>query len=185
MEKFQRIETKLEGVFLIKPLIFPDNRGFFFESYNKKEIAKIGITTDFVQDNQSCSAKGVIRGLHFQTDHGQAKLVQVLKGAIFDVIVDIRKKSTTYGRWIGVNLSDSDPQMVYISVGFAHGFLSLKDDTRVLYKTTDYYHPEFEGGIRWDDPTIGIEWPIDTYGITSPVVSEKDTALPFWDENKF
>jgi len=182
MGKFQKIETRLGGVLLVKPTIFSDTRGLFFESYNKQEMAKIGVSADFVQDNQSCSGKGVLRGLHFQTKHPQAKLIRVLKGAIFDVVVDLRKTSPTKGHWIGVELSNSDSQMIYIPVGFAHGFLSLEDDTIVLYKTTDFYHPESERGLRWDDPTIRIEWPLNKYGIKYPIISEKDRLLPPWHE---
>jgi len=178
MDMFKKIETGLPDVSLIYPTIFRDARGFFLESYNRGEFKKIGITSEFVQDNHSCSAKGVIRGLHFQTVYPQEKLVRVVKGAIYDVSVDMRKKSGTYGRTFGVTLSDRDLVMVHIPAGFAHGFLSLEENTHVHYKTSEFYYPEYDSGILWNDPDLGIDWPLDTYGIRDPIISEKDSKLP-------
>jgi dTDP-4-dehydrorhamnose 3,5-epimerase len=142
----------------------------------------IGISDDFVQDNQSCSAKGVVRGLHFQIKHPQGKLVRVLRGSIYDVVVDIRKRSPTFGTSIGFEISAQDFRMIWIPVGFAHGFLSLEDHTEVLYKTTDFYYPEYDAGIRWNDPDLAINWPLAQYGISSAIISEKDAKLPLLKE---
>ena len=163
---------------MIEPRIFSDNRGFFFESYTKKDFEQLGIREDFVQDNHSCSKKGVIRGLHYQSGYPQGKLVRVLRGSVYDVIIDIRKGSPHYGKYFGIPLNSKDHTMVYVPVGFAHGFLSLEDQTEVEYKTTDYYHPEFDAGIIWNDPNIGINWPLKEYGIDSPLLSAKDANLP-------
>lgn len=182
MGKFQKIDTELNGVFLLQPTVFKDDRGFFLEAYNKTDFEELGIGEEFVQDNHSCSAKGVIRGLHFQTRHPQGKLVRVLQGSIYDVVVDIRKHSPTFGKWIGITLSSSSHQMIYVPIGFAHGFLALEDHTEVLYKTTDFYDPEYDTGIRWNDPDIGIAWPLEKYGITSPSLSRKDMSLPLLKE---
>ena len=178
MDRFEKSTTVLPGVFLIRPKLFRDSRGFFFECYNKAEFEKIGIYSDVVQDNHSCSVKGVIRGLHFQITHPQEKLVRVLRGAIYDVCVDLRRESATYGRSFAVTLSESDFSMVYIPAGFAHGFLSLEDNTHVHYKTSEFYYPEYEGGIFWNDPDLGIKWPLREYDIRDPILSEKDRKLP-------
>lgn len=178
MNKFQRAETGLPGVSLIRPVIFHDSRGYFLESYNKAEFKEIGIFSEFVQDNHSYSVKGVLRGLHFQAPRPQEKLVRVVRGAIYDVCVDLRKDSATYGRSFGVTLSDRNLVMVHIPSGFAHGFLSLEDKNQVLYKTSEFYYPEYDSGILWNDPDLGIEWPLDRYGIRDPVLSEKDKKLP-------
>jgi len=178
MDKFKKINTELPGVSLIHPVIFRDSRGFFLECYNKNEFVNIGIISDFVQDNHSCSAKGVIRGLHFQTTYPQEKLVRVIRGAIYDVSVDMRRNSATYGRSFGVTLSDRDLVMVHIPVGFAHGFLSLEGNTHVHYKTSEFYYPEYDSGILWNDPDLGIDWPLDKHGIKDPTISEKDSQLP-------
>lgn len=176
--KFTRHPTKLQDVTLIKPILFKDSRGFFFESYNKNEFEKIGIATEYVQDNHSCSAKGVIRGLHYQRIHPQEKIVRVIQGSIYDVVVDLRKGSPHYGRAIGVNLSEQDMTMIHIPVGFAHGFLALEDSTHVVYKTSELYYPEYDAGVLWNDPDLGIPWPLKENGIPSPAVSEKDSKLP-------
>lgn len=177
-EKFSRITTPLPGVFLIVPRVFKDSRGFFLETYTRKDFAAIGIRDEFVQDNHSCSAKGVLRGLHFQSRHPQGKLVRVVRGSIYDAVVDLRKGSPSWNRWMGVTLSSGDPRFLWVPPGLAHGFLSLEDHTEVLYKTTEYYHPEHDAGIRWDDPGLGIAWPLGEYGIPAPLVSPKDAALP-------
>ena len=176
--KFTRHPTKLSGVTVIKPVQFRDARGFFLESYNKLEFEIIGITTEYVQDNHSCSAKGVIRGLHFQKKYAQEKIVRVVRGSIYDVVVDLRKGSSTYGSSIGVYLSDRDLTMLHIPIGFAHGFLALEETTQVIYKTSELYYPEHDAGIVWNDPALGIPWPLEEYRIEVPVLSEKDRSLP-------
>ncbi len=175
MSKFKKIETPISGLYIIEPRVFLDKRGFFMESYNKKEFEGIGLTMEFVQDNHSKSRKGVLRGLHFQTKHPQGKLVRVTRGEVFDVAVDIRKGSPTFGEWYGVILSEENKKMFYIPERFAHGFLVLSDEVDFLYKCTDYYYPDEDAGIIWNDPDIGIDWPLD--GIT-PILSEKDKKRP-------
>jgi len=182
MEKLIKIPTSIPDIFIIEPKVFSDSRGFFFESYSRRDMERIGIRDDFVQDNQSCSAKGVVRGLHFQNRHPQGKLVRVLRGSLYDVVVDIRKQSPTFGKSIGFEVSAHDFRMVWVPVGFAHGFLSLEDHTEVLYKTTDFYYPEYDAGIRWNDPHLGIYWPLAHYGISSAIISEKDAKLPLLKE---
>lgn len=181
-EKF-RTHRFLNGVMVITPRIYSDERGFFFEAYNKEDFQQLGIGEDFVQDNHSCSQKGVIRGLHYQSRFPQGKLVRVLRGSIYDVIVDIRNGSPTYGRYCGVTLSVRDHRMVYIPVGYAHGFLSLEDRTEVQYKTTEFYHPEYDAGILWNDPDVGIDWPLRKYGIERPILSVRDHKLPLLIES--
>jgi dTDP-4-dehydrorhamnose 3,5-epimerase len=176
--KFSRYPTQLQDVTLVKPILFKDSRGFFLESYNKNEFEKLGITTEYVQDNHSCSAKGVIRGLHYQRIHPQEKIVRVIRGSIYDVVVDIRNGSPYYGSAIGVKLSEQDMTMIHIPVGFAHGFLALEDSTHVVYKTSELYYPEYDAGVLWNDPELGIPWPLKENGISRPVVSEKDRKLP-------
>ncbi len=168
-------ETELSGAFLLEPDVYTDERGFFLESYNLESFDGLGITARFVQDNYSFSRKrGVLRGLHFQyPPHSQAKLVWAVTGAVFDVIVDLRENSETRGRWISVELSSSPMRMLYVPRGFAHGFCTLTDDTRVLYKVDNVYAPEADGGIRWDDPDLGVTWPV-----TRPILSAKDGKLP-------
>ena len=163
-------ETKLKGVFLIKPRVFEDARGHFFESYNRKNFLDAGLDLDFVQDNQSLSQKGVLRGLHFQDPpHAQGKLVRVISGAVFDVAVDIRKGSPTYGQWFGETLSAQNKWMMYIPPGFAHGFATLEDNTIFFYKCTNFYNKAAEDCILWNDPDINIRW-----GLNEPLLSEKD-----------
>jgi dTDP-4-dehydrorhamnose 3,5-epimerase len=177
-DKFIRFFTKLQDVTLIKPILFRDARGFFLESYNKKEFEKIGITTDYIQDNHSCSDKGVVRGLHFQRKHPQEKLVRVISGSIYDVAVDLRKGSPQFGKSVGLYLSTKDMTMIHIPAGFAHGFLALEDTTHVLYKTSEPYYPEYDAGILWNDPDLCIPWPLEEFDIKNPLVSEKDKKLP-------
>ncbi len=167
----KRSPTTLEGVVLIEPTVFHDERGFFFESYNEKTFGELGISDRFVQDNHSRSRRGVLRGLHYQICKPQAKLVRVVVGEIFDVAVDIRTSSPTFGRWFGIRLSADNKKQLYIPVGFAHGFLTLSTWAEVLYKTTNFYAPQCDRVIRWDDPTIAIDWPL--HGI-SPLLSPKD-----------
>ena len=149
----------IEGLYIIEPTVHRDGRGYFMETYNQRDMEEAGIRMNFVQDNQSMSVKGVLRGLHFQIRHPQAKLVRVIKGSVFDVAVDMRKESDTYGKWYGCILSEQNNRQFYISEGFAHGFLVLSDEAEFCYKCSDFYHPGDEGGIAWNDPGIGIEWP--------------------------
>lgn len=165
-------KTFIEGLYIIKPAVFGDSRGYFMETYNKKDYAEAGLDMDFVQDNQSKSRKGVLRGLHFQIEHPQGKLVSVLQGEVFDVGVDLRKGSNTYGKWYGITLSGDNKTQFYVPAGFAHGFVVLSEEAVFSYKCTDYYHPEDEGGIIWNDPDIAIEWPLA--GIEDVLLSEKD-----------
>jgi dTDP-4-dehydrorhamnose 3,5-epimerase len=168
----------IDGLFLIQPKIFGDVRGYFLETWSERDFAQAGIKAAFVQDNQSRSSKGVLRGLHFQKRHPQGKLVHVIRGEVFDVAVDLRADSPTLGKWFGVVLSDEKQNQFFVPPGFAHGFLVLSDDAVFAYKCTDFYHPEDEGGIRWNDTTIGIEWPLN--GIT-PLLSPKDSLLPAFE----
>lgn len=172
MGKFKFIQTEIEGLYIVEPTVFGDNRGYFMETYNYKDFKEAGLEMVFVQDNQSRSKKGVLRGLHFQYKHPQGKLVRVTKGQVFDVAVDLRKNSKTYGKWYGVILSEKNKRQFYIPEGFAHGFLVLSDEAEFVYKCTDYYHPEDEGGIIWNDPDINIKWPLDK--VEEIILSEKD-----------
>ena len=149
----------IEGLYIIEPAVHGDSRGYFMETYNQRDMEEAGLTMKFVQDNQSCSTKGVLRGLHFQKEFPQGKLVRAVKGRVFDVAVDLRSDSTTYGQWYGVELSEENKKQFYISEGFAHGFLVLSDIAEFCYKCTDFYHPGDEGGLAWNDPAIGIQWP--------------------------
>lgn len=177
MGKFNFIKTPIEGLYIIEPTIFGDDRGYLMETYNHKEFEEAGLDMIFVQDNQSKSKKGVLRGLHFQRQKPQGKLVRVLRGEVFDVAVDIRKSSPTYGKWYGIILSDENKKQLYVAEGFAHGFLVLSDEAEFVYKCTNFYDPSDEDGIRWDDPAIGIEWPIEELG--DILLSEKDKQLNF------
>lgn len=149
----------ITGLCVIEPMVHGDSRGYFVETYNQKDMEEAGLTMQFVQDNQSCSTKGVLRGLHYQKEYPQGKLVRVIKGSVFDVAVDLRKGSQTYGKWYGIELTEENKKQFYIPEGFAHGFLVLSDVAEFCYKCTDFYHPGDEGGLAWNDPTIGIEWP--------------------------
>jgi len=169
----QFILTPLKDVILIEPAIFKDERGFFLESYQKKRFADAGISFEFVQDNHSKSHHGTLRGLHYQIRQPQGKLIRVIFGEIFDAAVDIRRNSPTFGKWVGDYLSAANKKMLWVPAGFAHGFYVTSSDAEVLYKTTDYYAPQWERTIVWNDPTIGIKWPI-TEGVF-PVLSPKDT----------
>ncbi|MGL5901215.1 MAG: dTDP-4-dehydrorhamnose 3,5-epimerase [Cetobacterium sp.] len=176
MAKFNRVETGIKDLIVIEPTVFGDNRGFFMESYSRKDFAEIGMDIEFVQDNHSKSKKGVLRGLHFQTQHVQGKLVRVTAGAVLDVAVDLRKDSPTFGKYYLVELTAENKKMFYIPPGFAHGFLTLEDNTEFLYKCTDYYAPEFDSGILWNDSEVGIEWNFEKYGLSEDTIllSEKD-----------
>lgn len=169
------IRTAIHDVILIKPKAFGDDRGFFMESYRKSLFHENGITEEFIQDNHSKSAKGVLRGLHYQLNpKAQGKLVRCVSGSVFDVAVDIRRNSPTFGKWVGYELSEENRQMLWIPAGFAHGFVTLEDNTEFLYKTTGEYAPECDRGIRYDDPAIGIEWP----KLDNLLLSEKDKNQP-------
>ena len=169
-------KTKLEGVVIIEPDVFGDNRGFFMESWNKKKMAEAGLDYDFVQDNHSKSTvKGTLRGIHFQKgDKAQAKLVRCVKGTVLDVAVDLRRNSPTFKQWVGVELSEENKKQLLIPRGFGHGFVTLTDDVEFLYKADNYYAPEADAGIRWNDPDIGVEW-----GIENPILSDKDKNNQF------
>lgn len=167
----RKIETELPDVFIVEPEVFGDTRGFFFESFNQKQWEKItGLNTCFVQDNHSRSVRGVLRGLHYQVKQTQAKLVRVVVGEVFDVAVDVRSKSSTFGKWVGVHLSAENKRQLWIPEGFAHGFLVLSDVAEFLYKTTDYYAPEHERTILWNDSDLDIRWPV----YEEPRLSKKD-----------
>ena len=167
----QVVQTAIPDVLILEPKVFGDDRGFFFESFNQQTFQNLtGVKANFVQDNHSKSAANVLRGLHYQIEQAQGKLVRVTAGEVFDVAVDIRRYSRTFGKWVGVVLSGENKRQLWIPPGFAHGFVVLKDGTEYLYKTTDYYAPQDERCIRWDDPTIGIDWPIKR----APILSGKD-----------
>ncbi len=168
------LSTSLEGVLVIEPSVFEDKRGFFMETYQQKKYRESGIDHDFVQDNLSYSVRRTLRGLHYQFPHAQAKLVQVITGEIYDVAVDIRRGSPTFGKWIGVHLSDKNKRQIYVPEGFAHGFCVLSETALFMYKCSDLYAPDCEGGIFWSDPDIGIEWPVE-----NPLFSEKDSKFVY------
>lgn len=174
-------KTKLEGVVIIEPDVFGDNRGFFMESWNKKKMEEAGLYYDFVQDNHSKSTvKGTLRGIHFQKgDKAQAKLVRCVKGTVLDVAVDLRKNSPTFKKWVGVELSAENKKQLLIPRGFGHAFVTLTDDVEFLYKADNYYAPDADAGIRWNDPDIGVEW-----GVENPILSEKDKKNPFLKDSK-
>ncbi len=159
MGQIKVTKAPIEGLYIIEPAVHGDSRGYFMETYNQKDMEENGLNMVFVQDNQSMSTKGVLRGLHFQKEYPQGKLVRVIKGAVYDVAVDLRSGSETYGKWYGVELTEENKKQFYISEGFAHGFLVLSDTAEFCYKVTDFYHPGDEGGLAWNDPEIGIEWP--------------------------
>lgn len=183
MGHFNFVQTHIEGLVIIEPKIFGDHRGYFMETYNYNDFKQAGLDMNFVQDNQSKSKKGVLRGLHYQTKHPQGKLVRVLSGEVFDVAVDLRKNSPTFKKWYGVYLSGENKKQFYIPEGFAHGFLVLSEEAEFVYKCTDFYHPEYESGIIWNDPEIGIEWPINN--IDDILLSEKDKMLLSIKDIKF
>ncbi len=171
--------TKLEisGLCLIEPAVHGDSRGYFMETYNQRDMQEAGLDMVFVQDNQSMSVKGVLRGLHYQKQFPQGKLVRVVRGAVYDVAVDLRKNSPTYRKWYGVELTAENKKQFYIPEGFAHGFLVLSDEAEFCYKVTDFWHPNDEGGLLWNDPDIGVEWPLDRID-GAPLLSDKDRVNP-------
>lgn len=178
MSKFKKTETSIEGVYIVEPTVFGDERGYFMETYSKEEFKQIGLDYDYVQDNQSKSKKGVLRGLHFQTKNTQAKLIRVIKGEVFDVAVDLRPGSKTYGKWEGVILSEENKKMFVIPRGFAHGFLVLSNIAEFTYKCDDIYNAEAEGGLMWNDPDVGIKWPMGDLKEEDIITSPKDAKWP-------
>ena len=182
---FTFTETTIDGVIIVDVKAFGDERGYFMETYKKPDFIAGGIAADFVQDNQSSSTKGVLRGLHFQIEHPQSKLVRVISGEVFDVAVDLREGSPTYGRWEGVILSAENRRQFFVPRGFAHGFLVLSETAEFCYKCDDVYHPNDEGGLMWDDPAIGIEWPAlegdSAFDCSRIVLSEKDQNHPLFE----
>ena len=182
MGKFNFITTEIPGVIIIESTVFGDSRGYFMETYQSEEFAAAGITGPFVQDNQSKSTKGVLRGLHFQKEHTQGKLVRVISGEVFDVAVDCRPSSATFGKWVGVTLSAENKKQFYVPQGFAPGFLVLSDEAEFTYKCTDYYTPSAEGGVKWDDATVGIVWPTLDCDFK---LSEKDKEHKSFSEQHF
>jgi dTDP-4-dehydrorhamnose 3,5-epimerase len=173
--------TPIDGVLVLEPKVFGDARGFFFESFNARDFVQAtGLNETFVQDNHSKSAKGVLRGLHYQTQHAQGKLVRVTQGAVYDVAVDIRKGSPTFGQWFGLELSAENNKQLWIPAGLAHGFLVTSESAEFLYKTTDYYHPEFERSLLWNDPTVGVAWPLHVLQ-GAPQLAAKDANAQSWE----
>lgn len=172
MGNFKFTKTRIKDLYIIESKVFGDDRGYFMESYNRKDFVEAGLDMVFVQDNESRSKKGVLRGMHFQTKYTQGKLVRVTQGAVYDVAVDLRKGSPTFGKWEGVLLTSENKKQFYVPEGFAHGFLVVSDEAVFNYKCTDYYAPEFDSGLLWNDPEVGIEWPLD--GVKEILLSEKD-----------
>jgi dTDP-4-dehydrorhamnose 3,5-epimerase len=182
---YQVSTTSIEGVLVLEPKVFGDARGFFYESFNARDFeVATGLKREFVQDNHSKSSKGVLRGLHYQVQHAQGKLVRVIQGAVFDVAVDIRPTSKTCGQWFGLELSAENKKQLWIPEGLAHGFLVTSETAEFLYKTTDYYHPEFERSLLWNDSDLGIEWPLHLLD-TEPLLAAKDLAGLAWHEVGF
>ena len=172
MGKIKVTPCEIEGLYVIEPTVFPDERGYFVETYNQNDFREAGLDMVFVQDNQSMSVRGVLRGLHFQKQYPQGKLVRALRGAVYDVAVDLRANSPTFGKWFGVELTAENKKQFYIPEGFAHGFLVLSDEAEFAYKCTDFYHPGDEGGVAWDDPELGIAWPLAK--VMELIISDKD-----------
>lgn len=181
MGKIKVTGCEIEGLYVIEPEVREDERGYFTETYNYRDMKEQGLDMVFVQDNQSKSKRGVLRGLHFQIEHPQGKLVRVIKGRVFDVAVDLRSGSATYGKWHGVELSEENKKQFYVPEGFAHGFLVLSEEAEFCYKCTDFYHPGDEGGIAWNDPKIGVKWPIEE-GM-EVILSERDKMWKGLEEN--
>ncbi len=184
MSKFKKMETGIKDLVIIEPTVFGDHRGFFMESYSKKDFLEIGLGMEFVQDNHSKSKKGVFRGLHFQTQMSQGKLVRVVAGSVLDVAVDLRRDSETFGKWHIVELSSENKKLFYVPEGFAHGFITLENDTEFQYKCTNYYAPEHDSGIIWNDKTLNIDWNLEKYGLSEDtlLLSDKDKKLQTFDE---
>ena len=186
MNNFTVKKTPIKDLVIIETKVFGDSRGFFMETYNQASFEELGLIMNFVQDNHSKSKKGVLRGLHFQTKHTQGKLVRVIKGRVYDVAVDLRKGSETFGQWYGIELSEENKLMFYVPEGFAHGFLTLDDETEFVYRCTDLYAPEYDSGILWSDRTLNIDWKFEEFGINSEelTISEKDQKQQEFDPDK-
>ena len=196
MGKLKLEKTPIDGLYIIEPTVFGDSRGYFVETYNRRDMEELGLDLDFVQDSQSMSYKGTLRGLHFQKQHPQAKIVRVIRGTVYDVAVALRSNSKTFGQWFGLELSENNNRQLLIGKGFAHGFLTVTDTATVCYKATDFYHPGDEGGIAWNDPGLGIDWPglrgvykgspgAEGYSLadgTPLILSEKDQKWPCMKE---
>lgn len=184
MGKFKTINTTIEGLLIIEPTVWEDKRGFFMETFAERDFRELGITYGFVQDNHSKSRRGVLRGMHFQRQQTQGKLVRVIAGAVWDAVVDLRPESDTYGHWYGVELSSENKRILWVPPRFAHGFLTLADETEFVYKCTDYYDPNSDGGMMWNDPQVGIQWPFAYYSIDSAElnISMKDQNHPLFNE---
>ena len=185
--EFKKIQTEIKDLFIIEPQIFEDNRGYFFESYNYNTFKEIGIDNIFVQDNHSKSLKGVLRGLHFQKDeYSQAKLISILRGSILDIVVDLRENSETFGVYFSIELNEKDKRMLFVPKYFAHGFLTLEDNTEIFYKCDNFYNPQSEAGIIWDDSDLNIEWNLKKYKINESelIISEKDKKNTSFKEYK-
>ncbi len=184
MSKFTRIETGIDGLVVIEPTVFEDSRGFFMETHSKKEFSEVGLDIEFVQDNHSKSEKGVFRGLHFQTKMSQGKLVRVTSGSVLDIAVDLRRNSSTFGKWYKILLSAENKKQFYVPPGFGHGFVTLEDNTEFLYKCTDYYAPEYDSGIIWNDIDLAIDYEFEKYGIEVDKIklSAKDQKLQTFQE---
>lgn len=174
------VETPLKDVYVLEPKVFGDERGFFQETWNEQVFREAGFDLNFVQDNHSRSSKGILRGMHYQMEHTQGKLVRVVSGEVFDVAVDMRRDSPSFGQWFGVTLSAENHKMLWVPPGFAHGFYVTSEHADFLYKCTDFYHPDSEQSLAWDDPTVGIEWPLDKGG--EPSLSAKDAEGFNWDD---
>jgi len=172
----------IEGLCIIEPTLHGDHRGYFMETYNQQDMTAEGLDMVFVHDNQSMSRKGVLRGLHFQKQFPQGKLVRVIRGSVFDVAIDLRRNSATFGKWYGVELTAENKKQFYLPPGFAHGFMVLSDEAEFCYKTTDFYHPDDEGGLMWNDPDINVQWPLDK--VSEILLSEKDKINPSFAELK-
>lgn len=184
MSKFKRLETGIKGLIIIEPTVFEDNRGFFMETYSKKDFDEIGLKMEFVQENHSKSKKGVFRGLHFQTKESQGKLLRVISGTILDIVVDLRRSSKTFGKHSIIELSAENKKQIYIPEGFAHGFITLEDNTEVLYKCTNYYAPDYDSGIIWSDKELNIDYKFEEFGIKVEeiLLTEKDQNLQTFRE---
>ena len=181
MSKFKITKLDIEGLLIIEPTVFGDDRGYFYESYNKKELEEVGFDVEFIQDNQSKSKKGVLRGLHYQKTKPQGKLVRVISGKVIDIALDIRKDSKTFGKWYSIELSAENKKQLYVPEGFAHGFVVISDYAEFLYKVTDYYDPSDEAGILYNDPTLNIDWG----NIEEVILSDKDKVQPLFKDIKF
>ena len=182
MRKMQISKCEIDGIYIIEPVVFRDERGYFMETYNLQAMKEAGLDIPFVQDNQSLSRKGVLRGLHYQIKHPQGKLMRVISGSVYDAVVDLRMEGPTYGKAYGMILSEENQLQLYIPPGFAHGFLVLSDIAVIAYKVTDFYHPNDEGGLAWNDPDIAVQWPIGQLDGAELILSDKDQKNPTLQE---